>query len=79
MSTIAEIESAIEQLPVNQLQELAAWLEQYQATKVAALATTKLSSQEIAEIHEALGEAEKEFGRGEGRTSEAVRRQLGIL
>ena len=32
MSTVAEIESAIEQLPVNQVRELAAWLDEYQAT-----------------------------------------------
>jgi erythromycin esterase-like protein len=32
MSTVAEIESAIERLPIEQVRELAAWLEQYQAT-----------------------------------------------
>jgi hypothetical protein len=32
VSTVAEIESAIEQLPVNKVRELAAWLEEYQAT-----------------------------------------------
>ena len=32
VSTVAEIESAIEQLPVNQVLEIAAWLEEYQAT-----------------------------------------------
>ncbi len=32
MSTVAEIESAIERLPVSQMREIAAWLEEYQAT-----------------------------------------------
>jgi hypothetical protein len=32
VSTVAEIESAIEQLPPNQIRELSAWLEEYQAT-----------------------------------------------
>jgi hypothetical protein len=32
VSTVAEIESAIEQLPVNKVRELAVWLEEYQAT-----------------------------------------------
>lgn len=32
MSTIAEIESAIERLPIEQMREVAAWLDEYQAT-----------------------------------------------
>ncbi|MGA3172748.1 MAG: hypothetical protein ABSE62_17245 [Chthoniobacteraceae bacterium] len=32
MSTVAEIEFAIEQLPVEQVREVAAWLDEYQAT-----------------------------------------------
>ena len=32
MLTVAEIESAIERLPVTQVREVAAWLEEYQAT-----------------------------------------------
>ncbi len=32
MSTVAEIESAIERLPSEQVREIAAWLEQYQST-----------------------------------------------
>jgi len=32
MSTVAEIESAIERLPMEQVREVAAWLEEYQAT-----------------------------------------------
>lgn len=32
MTTVAEIESAIEHLPVEQVREVAAWLEEYQAT-----------------------------------------------
>ncbi len=32
MTTVAEIESAIEHLPVEQVQQVAAWLEEYQAT-----------------------------------------------
>ncbi len=35
MSTVAEIESAIERLPIEQLREVAAWLEEYQATILA--------------------------------------------
>ena len=31
MSTVAEIESAIEQLPVEQVREVAVWLDEYQA------------------------------------------------
>jgi hypothetical protein len=32
MTTVAEIESAIERLPIEQMREVAAWLEEYQAT-----------------------------------------------
>jgi len=32
VTTVAEIESAIEHLPVAQVRELALWLEEYQAT-----------------------------------------------
>ena len=32
MSTVAEIESAIERLPSEQVREIAVWLEQYQPT-----------------------------------------------
>ena len=32
MSTVTEIESAIEQLPVEQVREVAVWLDDYQAT-----------------------------------------------
>jgi hypothetical protein len=32
MSTVAEIESAIARLPAPQVQEVAAWLEEYQAS-----------------------------------------------
>ncbi len=32
MSSVAEIESAIERLPSEQVREIAAWLEQYQST-----------------------------------------------
>ena len=46
---------------------------------IADLITAKLSSEEIAEIREALAEAEAEFERGEGLGSEAIRRQLGLL
>jgi hypothetical protein len=31
MSTVAEIESAIQQLPIEQVREVAAWLDEYQA------------------------------------------------
>lgn len=32
MTTVVQIESAIEQLPAEQVREIAAWLEEYQAT-----------------------------------------------
>lgn len=32
MSTVAEIEAAIERLPIEQMREIAAWLDEYQAT-----------------------------------------------
>jgi hypothetical protein len=32
MSTVAEIEAAIERLPIDQVREVAAWLDEYQAT-----------------------------------------------
>lgn len=32
MTTVSEIESAIEQLPIEKVREVAAWLEEYQAT-----------------------------------------------
>lgn len=38
MSTIAEIETAIEQLPTPQVDELAAWLEAHRAQRQAAVA-----------------------------------------
>ena len=38
MSTIAEIETAIERLPAPQVDELAVWLEAHRARRVAALA-----------------------------------------
>ena len=38
MSTIAEIETAIERLPAVQVEELAIWLEAYRARRAAPLA-----------------------------------------
>ena len=32
MSTVAEIESAIQQLPMEQVRQVAAWLDEYQAS-----------------------------------------------
>jgi hypothetical protein len=32
MSTVTEIEAAIERLPMEKVKEIAAWLEEYQAT-----------------------------------------------
>ena len=46
---------------------------------IAELITAKLSSVEISEIREALSESEAEFERGEGLTSNAIRKQLGLL
>ena len=45
---------------------------------IAELITAKLSTEETTEIRKALAEAEAEFERGEGMSSEAIRRQLGL-
>lgn len=42
MSTLAEIENAIETLPAPQVEELAAWLEQRRLRKAAAASTAGL-------------------------------------
>lgn len=39
MSTITEIETAIERLPASQVEELVAWLEAFRARRQAALAS----------------------------------------
>ena len=46
MSTVAEIESAIEQLPVEQMREVAAWLDEYQATINASAAVFSMLDEE---------------------------------
>ena len=45
---------------------------------IAELITAKFSTEEITDIRKALAEAEGEFERGEGLSSEAIRKQLGI-
>jgi hypothetical protein len=45
MSTISEVESAIEQLPLPQVEELAVWLEAHRARRVAALAAATTAAQ----------------------------------
>jgi hypothetical protein len=40
MSTISEVESAIEQLPLPQVEELAVWLEDHRARRAASAAAT---------------------------------------
>ncbi len=45
---------------------------------IAELITSKFSSEEVSEIREALTEAEAEFARGEGLSSEEIRKQLGL-
>jgi hypothetical protein len=45
MSTISEVESAIEQLPLPQVEELAVWLEAHRAHRVAALTTATLAAE----------------------------------
>jgi hypothetical protein len=45
---------------------------------IAELITAKFSSEEVSEIREALTEAEAEFARGEGLSSEEIRKQLGL-
>jgi hypothetical protein len=48
MSTVAEIESAIERLPLDQMREVAAWLDEYQATINASAAVfAMLDSEEV--------------------------------
>jgi hypothetical protein len=49
MSTVAEIESAIEQLPVEQVREVAAWLDEYQATINASAAVFSMLDSEEGE------------------------------
>lgn len=49
MSTVAEIESAIEQLPVEQVREVAAWLEEYQAALQASAAVFSMLDAEESE------------------------------
>jgi len=49
MTTVAEIESAIEHLPMDQVREVFAWLEEYQATSNA-------SSEVFAVLDEEEGE-----------------------
>lgn len=47
MSSVAEIESAIERLPSEQVREIAAWLEQYQSTiDASATVFSQLDSEE---------------------------------
>jgi hypothetical protein len=45
---------------------------------IAELITAKFSSEEVSEIREALTGAEAEFARGEGLSSEEIRKQLGL-
>jgi hypothetical protein len=49
MSTVAEIESAIERLPFSQVREVAAWLEEYQATINASAAVFSILDSEEGE------------------------------
>jgi hypothetical protein len=46
MSTVAEIESAIGRLPVEQMREVAAWLDEYQATINASAAVFAIYDEE---------------------------------
>jgi hypothetical protein len=46
MSTVAEIENAIEKLPAAKVEELAAWLEEYRQTLQASDATFSLYDDE---------------------------------
>jgi len=49
MTIMAEIESAIEQLPVEQVSEVAAWLDEYQATINASAAVFSMLDSEEGE------------------------------
>jgi len=47
MSIVDEIESAIEQMPVEQVREMAAWLDEYQAaTNASSAAFSMLDAEE---------------------------------
>jgi len=46
---------------------------------IADLMMAQFSSQEIAEINEALAESEAEYQRGESMTGEEIRKRLGLL
>ena len=45
---------------------------------IAEMLTARFSTGEVAEIRDALAEADAEFARGEALTGAAVRRQLGL-
>jgi hypothetical protein len=45
---------------------------------IAELITARFSSDEASEIRDALAEAEAEFERGKGLSSEEIRKQLGL-
>ncbi len=46
MSTVVEIESAIERLPLEQIKEVSAWLDEYQCTVAASAAVFALLDEE---------------------------------
>ena len=45
---------------------------------IAKMLAARFSEQDVAEIHQALAEAEAEFARGEGIESEEMRRRFGL-
>lgn len=49
MSTVAEIEAAIQQLSVEQMREVAVWLDEYQATISASVAIFEMYDKEEGE------------------------------
>ncbi len=46
MTTVAEIEAAIEKLPVQEVEELAAWLDEYRQTLLASDGVCSLYDEE---------------------------------
>jgi hypothetical protein len=71
MSTLTEIEAAAQSLPEAEKEQLFFSL-------AAQLHSARFSPAEIAEIRDALSEAEAELERGEGVSSAEMRRHFGL-
>ena len=70
MKTVKEILEIVAEMSTEDLMEIQAG--------IAEMIVASFSSEEIAEIQEGLARAEAEFARGEGISSEEIRREFGI-